>query len=155
MANPLGASKRKQKMCAVHRVIANLPGKYRSALNSIQLALLCNAATVKECGYDKILHPLLCDLASIEQHGVYIEHLGKSVKGTVLYVSADNLGAHSHRSFMKASLWISFADFALHPGLSHNSKRYKMVHFDSERERHTTGRCKNLCRIQIWVKSQV
>lgn len=113
MANPLGTSKRKHKMCALYWVIANLHGKYRSTLNSIQLALLCNTEMVKECGYKRVLHPLLCDLATLEQHGVYIEHLGRSVKGTVLYVSADNLGAHSLAGFSESFIVDKFCRFCM------------------------------------------
>lgn len=47
VANPLGTSKKKHKMCAMYWVIANLPAKYRASLNSIQLALICNTAAVK------------------------------------------------------------------------------------------------------------
>lgn len=103
IANPLGTSKLKHKMCAVYWVIANIPAKYRSTLNSIQLALLCNTSTIKQCGYERVLQPLIHDLVSLEQHGVYVEQLGASVKGTVLCVAADNLAAHSlagfHESF--------------------------------------------------------
>lgn len=113
VSNPLGTSKRKHKMCAVYWIIANLPGKYRSALNTIQLALLCNTETVKECGYDKVLYPLLCDLTSLEQHGVYIERLGKSVKGSVLFVAADNLGAHSLAGFFESFRVDKFCRFCM------------------------------------------
>ena len=82
VANPLGTSKLKHKMCAVYWVIANIPAKYRSTLNSIQLALLCNTSTVKECDYAKVLQPLIYDLKILEQDGVYIESLGANVKGT-------------------------------------------------------------------------
>lgn len=58
VANPLGTSKKKHKMCAVYWVISNMPAKYRASLNSIQLALICNTTTVKECGYAKVLDPL-------------------------------------------------------------------------------------------------
>lgn len=102
LANPLGTFKRKHKMCALYWVIVNLHGKYRSTLNSIKLALLCNTETVKECGYKRVLYPLLCDLATLEQHGVYIEHLGRSVKGMVLYVSADNSSAHFLAGFYES-----------------------------------------------------
>lgn len=36
VANPLGTSKLKHKMCAIYWVIANIPAKYRSTLNSTQ-----------------------------------------------------------------------------------------------------------------------
>lgn len=87
VANPLGTSKLKHKMCAVYWVIANIPAKYRPTLNSIQLALLCNTSIVKKCGYDKVLQPLIHDLFSLEKHGVSIEQLSTSVKGTVFCVS--------------------------------------------------------------------
>lgn len=100
-------------MCAVYWVIANIPAKYRSTLNSIQLALLCNTSTVKECGYAKVLQPLIYDLKILEQNGVYIESLGASVKGTILYVAADNLGAHSLAGFLESFKVDKFCRFCL------------------------------------------
>lgn len=102
VANPFGTSKLKHKMYAVYWVIANIPAKYRSPLNSIQLALLCNTQTVKKCGYDKVMQPLIHDLVSLEKQGVYIEQLGTSVKGTVFCVAADNLAAHSLAGFQES-----------------------------------------------------
>ncbi len=55
-----------------------------STLQSVQLALLCNASPVKEYGYKIIMQPLLQDLVHLEQTGMYIDQLGASVKGTVL-----------------------------------------------------------------------
>lgn len=89
-------------MCAVYWVLANMNVKYRSTLHSIQLALLCNTSTVKEYGYQKIMRPFLQDLVHLEQTGLYIDQLGATVKGTVLYVSADNLGAHSLAGFFQS-----------------------------------------------------
>lgn len=63
-------------MSVVYWVIANQqPSKYRSTLQSIQLALLCKASDAKKYGYAKILHPLIQDLISLEQHGLYAEKL--------------------------------------------------------------------------------
>ena len=112
VANPLGTSKLKHKMCAVYWVIANIPAKYRSTLNSIQLALLCNTSTVKECGYAKVLQPLIYDLQFVEQNGIFLEQLGASVKGTVLYVAADNLGAHSLAGFLECFSVKKFCRFS-------------------------------------------
>ncbi len=66
--------------------------KDRSSLQSIQLVILCRASTVKQHGYADVLHPFVQDLETLEQHGVYIEQLGNFVKGTLLFVSSDNLG---------------------------------------------------------------
>lgn len=113
VANPIGSSKLKHKMCAVYWVIANIPPKFRSGLNMINLAMLCNTTTVKQCGYAKVLEPLLHDLKTLEENGVFLERLGASVKGTVLYVCADNLGAHSLAGFQESFIVDRFCRFCL------------------------------------------
>ncbi len=60
----------------------------------IHLALLCKAVDVKQFEYKVILEPLLKDLCTLEQEGVFIPSAGKSIKGTVHCVAADNLGEH-------------------------------------------------------------
>ncbi|XP_044220472.1 uncharacterized protein LOC122990957 [Thunnus albacares] len=102
VANPLGTSRNKHKLCAIYWALGNLHSKYRSGLHCIQLALLCKASDIKDHGYWETLRPLIQDLASLEQHGVYVEQLGASVKGTVLFVAADNLAAHSLGGFFES-----------------------------------------------------
>lgn len=102
VANPLGTSKKKHKLCAIYWVLANLHPKYRSSLHAIQLAVLCKVNTVKEKGYHEVLRPLIDDLVLLEENGVYVEKLGASVKGTVLYVAADNLAAHALAGFQES-----------------------------------------------------
>lgn len=53
VANPLGTSRGKHKICAVYWVLANMFVKHRSMLRSIQLGLLSNAGTVNDYGYEK------------------------------------------------------------------------------------------------------
>lgn len=50
-------------------------------------------------GYNRILHPLLQDMKTLEQEGVFIPLLGRCLKGTIQLVEADNLGAHSLAGF--------------------------------------------------------
>ncbi|KAK0133602.1 hypothetical protein N1851_030882 [Merluccius polli] len=57
---------------------------------------------VKAYGYGKILEPLLHDLVTLEEHGVFIPKLGTFVKGTVHSVIADNLGAHGLAGFIES-----------------------------------------------------
>lgn len=102
VSNPLGTSRKKHKLCAVYWVLANLDTKYRSSLHAIQLAVLCKVNTVKAKGYQEVLAPLIQDLVSLEVDGVYIEKLGTRIKGTVLFVAADNLGAHSLAGFQES-----------------------------------------------------
>lgn len=113
VCNPLGTSRKKHKLCAIYWVIANLPVKYRSSLSSIYLALLCKSVDVKIFGYEKIVEPLLRDLKLLENQGVYISRLGTSIKGTVLYVSSDNLGAHSFAGFQESFSVDKFCRFCL------------------------------------------
>lgn len=102
VANPLGTSRKKHKLCAIYWVLGNIHPKYRSSLHSIQLAVLCKVSSLKDHGYGEILHPLIQDLVSLEQQGVYVEQLGASIKGTVLFVAADNLAAHSLGGFFES-----------------------------------------------------
>lgn len=75
---------------------------YRSSLHVIQLGLLCKITDVQSCGYERVLSPLLKDLQTLEKNGVFIESLGKCVKGTVLSVTADNFGAHGLAGFVQS-----------------------------------------------------
>lgn len=84
-------------MCGIYWVLANPPSKHRSCLHSIQLAMLCRASAIKQHGYAAVLQ----DLVTLEKHSVYVEQLGECVKGTVLYVSAENVGAHSFAGFQE------------------------------------------------------
>ena len=51
-ANPLGTSRKKNKITAVYWVILNWPQQFRSSLNAIQLALLGRSDDVREFGYE-------------------------------------------------------------------------------------------------------
>ncbi|XP_034546085.1 uncharacterized protein LOC117817472 isoform X1 [Notolabrus celidotus] len=113
VCNPLGTSRKKHKLCAIYWVIANLPVKYRSSLSSIYLALLCRSVDAKTFGYENIVEPLLRDIKLLENQGIYISRLGTSVRGTVLYVSSDNLGAHSFAGFQESFNVDKFCRFCL------------------------------------------
>lgn len=69
--------------------------RLQSALTSIQLALLCKSVDVKQFEYKVVLDPLLKDLVTLEQVGVFISCLGRNIKGALHCVVADNLGAHA------------------------------------------------------------
>lgn len=49
-----------------------------------------------------MLEPLLRDLKSFEEDGLFVPCLGKIIKGTVFSVIADNLGAHSVAGFVES-----------------------------------------------------
>ena len=102
ICNPLGTSRKKHKICALYWILGNLPPGCHSSLSSIHLAALINSSDVKVYGYEKVLEPLIADLITLEQHGVFVEKLGKTLKGTLQCVIADNLGAHSIAGFVES-----------------------------------------------------
>lgn len=102
IANPLGTSRKIHKLCAVYWALANMSPKYRSALHNIQLAMLAKVTDLKRHGYAAVLAPLLRDVHILEQDGVFIERLGRNVKGTIFCVSADNLAAHGLGGFVES-----------------------------------------------------
>lgn len=72
VANLLETSRKKHKQTAIYWVLGNLHPTYRSSLQSIQLALLYKAYTIKDHGYGEILRPLIQDLVFLEQQGIYV-----------------------------------------------------------------------------------
>lgn len=92
ICNPLGTSRKKHKVTAVYWVLDGVPALLRSSLTSIFLPILCKADDMKRFGYGTVLEPLLKDLVSLEEDGLYVPALGRRVKGTLFSVVADNLG---------------------------------------------------------------
>lgn len=113
VCNPLGTSRTIHKITAVYWVVLNLDAKFRSSLPLIQLALLGKSTDVKLFGYDKFLYPLINDIQSLEQEGVFIGALDRFVKGTVFCVCADNLGAHGLAGFQESFNVDKFCRFCL------------------------------------------
>lgn len=113
VCNPLGTAKTHYKVCDVYWVIVNLPFQYRSSPSSIYLATLCRRKDIITCGYERIHEPLIKDIALLENHGLFVRRLGAIVTGTILYVSADNLGAHSLAGFQECFNGGKFCRFCL------------------------------------------
>lgn len=76
--------------------------QFRATLKSIYLAVLCKAVHDKRYGYEAVLEPLLKDRIQLEEEGIFIPTLGKKIKGTIVSVVADNLGAHSLGGFVES-----------------------------------------------------
>jgi len=83
-------------------VVGNIPAELRSGLVSINLAVLCKADDTKKCGYQNVLELLLADLQSLKKDVVFISGFGKVIRGTVIGVVSDNLGAHSVAGFLES-----------------------------------------------------
>lgn len=110
IANPLGTSRKVYKLCAVYWVLANLSPTYRSAMHMIQLAVLDKVTDLQKYEYAAVLAPLVRDVHTLEQDGVFIESVGQNVKSTIFCVSADNLAAHALGGFYSHSAQSMFAN---------------------------------------------
>lgn len=98
-------------------LLANIPPKYRSHLNTIQLVALVKAADLKQYGFSTLLAPLIHDLKILESDGVCIErHEGNmTFNGSIIAVFADNLGAHSIGGFVESFTTQRYCRFCFLP----------------------------------------
>lgn len=117
LSNPLGTSKKIHKISAFYWTLINLPHRFRSVLHSIQTCILCKSIDFKFFGIDSIINPLLRDLSTLETHGVYVDLLGEHILGTLVYISCDNLGAHTiggfHENFSTVKYFCRFCSITL------------------------------------------
>lgn len=125
----------------------------------IQLAALCKVADIQTFGYEKALGPLLRDLRTLEQDGVFIESIGKVVQGTVMCVVSDNLAAHDLAGFSKSfrseyfcrfctatqaqlqTHEVASGEFSLRTKDSHNSDVHAVMHGDSQSQNGVQADC--------------
>lgn len=100
MCNPLGSKRGKHKLTAVYFSVLNFNTKYRSAPSGINLVIRVKDKYVSTYGFQKILAPLLEDVAILENDGILAN--GKVMKGSVFILTGDNLSSHRIGGF-KAS----------------------------------------------------
>ena len=93
LCNPLGTSRKIHKLTAFYWIIVNIPQKCRSKLSMIQTAILCKRSDLNYFGPDIVLERFLRDISILETNGVFVESLQDVLYGTLVYCSADNLGA--------------------------------------------------------------
>lgn len=79
ICNPLGNSKGKHKICGLYWTLGNLPQGCNSALSFIYLAAVFKSNDLKCYGYEKVLEPVIKNLIILEQKGIFITKLGKTV----------------------------------------------------------------------------
>lgn len=97
VVNPLGSAKGKYKLIAVYLSLGNLPPHLRTHIDTIQLVTLCKE---KQFNHEKVYGPIVQDLKKIESEGIDIS-CGQQVKGTVIFISGDNLGNHQLGGFVE------------------------------------------------------
>lgn len=94
--NPLQSKAGSHKICAVYFVIRNMPSQFLSKLKNIYLVCLCNSNDLKtsETDFNNIWSLIVKDISYLENVGVDIGN-NINVKGTLAYLSFDNLGGNS------------------------------------------------------------
>lgn len=99
--NPLGSKTGKHKMGALYMTLANLPYHVNSKLKSIFLVAKFKCSDLKKgkISFDDILKPVITDITKLEE-GVKLNQ--ELHYGTILTISADNLGANSIFGFVES-----------------------------------------------------
>ncbi|XP_044585983.1 uncharacterized protein LOC123266021 [Cotesia glomerata] len=89
IVNPIGSAKSKYKILAVYFSKGNYPDKIRSHVNSMYLVALCKE---KLFDHTKVFGKVIQDIKDIETDAIEISP-GKVVKGSLVFVTGDNLGS--------------------------------------------------------------
>lgn len=104
ICNPIGAFKGIHKMSCFYWTLLNIHPSHRSQLQAIQPCILISYLDMKEFTLEKTIKPLIDDIKILEDTGIFVEKLDTFVKGSVAYLSGDNLSGNTFGGFS-----ISFA----------------------------------------------
>lgn len=102
--NGMGYKTNIHKTTAMYYIIRNIGPMHNSKLKNIHLLGFAFSADVRKYGYDKILHSFVTEVKLLERDGFQVDFLnGQSVlKGGLVAISADNLGANSLLGFVES-----------------------------------------------------
>ncbi|XP_042148673.1 uncharacterized protein LOC121837191 [Ixodes scapularis] len=101
ITNPLGPNQKRHKLLVVYFSLLDLHPRYRADLSNIHLTLMAKYQDVEKEGLQKVLDPLLRDLAELRDHGFQVQSSKGStrVKATVAAVCGDNLSLNKLGGF--------------------------------------------------------
>lgn len=116
ICNPLGSKATMHKLSAFYFTIQNMPPQFRSQLDNIYLFCLCYADDLKTKYTDinDIWQIVARDIGFLETHGINTEY-GRNIKGTIAYLSFDNLGANLALGFVACFRAQFFCRFCVMP----------------------------------------
>lgn len=100
VCNGLGSKSTMHKLCPVYMSIKNMPNQFTSRLDSISLVSLCYSddLNTKYTDFNDIWRLIVKDISNLEE-GVDIG--GKILRGTITYVTSDNLGINTAYGLVK------------------------------------------------------
>lgn len=96
ICNPLGSKSGLHKVCGIYFVVNNMPKGYNSKLQNIVLVALCNTDDLDTPSTDinSIWAMIVSEIKYLEDVGIDIGN-GIRIKGTIINLTADNLGANA------------------------------------------------------------
>lgn len=65
LCNPLGSRASKNKLLLIYYTLGNINPKYRSRLAAIRLLAMVKSKDISDCGIDKVLESINCDLIEL------------------------------------------------------------------------------------------
>lgn len=77
--------------------LANFRPHHRSVVDNTLLVMVCKEVDLKEFGQYKVFGKLVEDLKDLERNGILVHN--EHVKGSICFITGDNLGAHGIGGF--------------------------------------------------------
>ena len=74
IVSPLGAGRGRHKVLQLFWTIGDIPKKYRSQVDTIQLGIVVKSNLIRKYGYRKIYKQLISDLNILEREGILVKH---------------------------------------------------------------------------------
>ena len=100
VSNPLGQAKGRHKIVQLCWVVLDLPTRYRSQIDTINVGVIVREKLLKKYGYQRIYRPLIDDLEHLEKVGVVVSYpFVRNVKATMVAHLGDNLEQHNIGGF--------------------------------------------------------
>ena len=102
--NPLGSHVKRHKLGIVVFTLGNIPPKYRSQLEIINLAVVATVPVIEKHGLDAVLKPFVDDINCLSADGIEHTFAGTSrvFRGALLAFLADNLASNELGGFKKS-----------------------------------------------------
>ena len=92
VVNPLGAGRGKYKLVQVYWTLVDLPKKYRTRIDQIQLSITVQEKLLRKYGYKKIYFRLIQDMLKLEREGIQLSvPIPHTMKVSFMIHVGDNL----------------------------------------------------------------
>lgn len=103
ICNPIGSKATLHKCSGFYFRIRNMPSEYSSRIDNIYLICLCNADDLKTeyTDLNDIWRLIVHDISYLEEHGIVVDE-DFILKGTIVNITCDNLGANSSMGMVES-----------------------------------------------------